>query len=72
MKFEYWEEAAMVSRKRRAVAKFGYVEHNGKRIKADIWMEEGGDGWLVYSRTGRKIRRATTREIDVLKGWEPF
>jgi hypothetical protein len=72
MKFEHWEEAAMGSKFRRAVARFGFVEHNGKRLKADIWMEQGGNGYLVYSRTGRKIRQATTREIDTVKGWEPF
>jgi len=68
-----WEEAAMFSKKRKAVARFGLVKlDNGKYVKADIIKGVGKDGVLVYTKTARTIRKATTREVDSTKGWKPW
>lgn len=68
-----WEEAAMLSKRRKAVATFGIVKtDSGKHVAADIIKGVGKDGVLVYRKTARIIRQATTREVDSTVGWRPW
>lgn len=68
-----WEEAAAFSRTGKAVAKAGVVKDRyGNMVKADIIKQKGKDGYLVYAKTHRTIRPATTREVDYIKNWRPW
>jgi len=68
-----WEEAAELSKRKSAVAKFGIVlDRHSKNVAADIIKQPGKDGFLVYYRTMRKIRDATTYEVDHATNWRPW
>ena len=69
-----WEEAAAFSRDGKAVAKFPTLvqDSSGKMVKAEIIKQKGKDGYLVYARTHRKIRNATTQEVDRATGWRTW
>jgi len=71
--FRDWEEAAAHSRTGTAVAKFGRVkDRRGEIVKAEIIKQKGKDGYLVYMKTHRTIRAATTREVDGTIKWRPW
>lgn len=68
-----WEEAAEQSKRGGAVAKYGIVmDAHSKNVAADIVKLPGKNGYLVYHRTMRKIRDATTWEVDRTTNWRPW
>jgi len=71
-KFINLEEACENSRYRRAVGRLGKIRHNGNDIPVEVVKYHGGDGFIVFSGTGVKVRRATTSEIDSVKVWRPW
>ncbi|MHC1600405.1 MAG: hypothetical protein ACXQS5_06275 [Candidatus Methanospirareceae archaeon] len=72
-KWDHWEEAALESKGYRAIASFGYIKtSSGKLVRTEIIKTKGKNGYIVYSKTMRYIRDATTREVDTTKGWKPW
>ena len=67
-KYEDWEEAAMNSKRKEAVA---HVSLRGKSY--DIIKPLHGDGYFTLKNIYRpKLRKATSREIDQIRLWEAF
>lgn len=68
-----WEEAAMQSKRKRAVAPYGIIQtKSGNHANAEIIMQQGKDPVMVYYHTQRVIRQATAQEVDKTRRWRPF
>jgi len=55
----------------KAVSKID-IEYKGNRIRAEIVKPRNGDGWIHFEQSGIRIRKATSKEIDSRKRWDPY
>ena len=71
MMYRDWEEAAKLSKHRKAIATLKVV-HKNKRRRVDLIKPLHGDGEIVWEGTSIPIRKATTKEIDAQTRWRPY
>ena len=71
-KYDNFDDACRASPSNKAIG-FIRIEHEGKRIDAELIKPIRGNGVIVYKdHPGIPIRPATSREVDSIRRWDDF
>jgi hypothetical protein len=71
--YDNWEDAAKASKWKQAVSAEQTIEHEGKRVRAELVKKVGKDGfWTHAGFNVVPLRKATASEIDSIRRWKPW